>query len=317
MTFLRSCTGAAALAFTLALTSPSLAGPPAPSAPTAEAKAEALKRFNRGVELSKEGDARSALIEFRRAYELLPNYRVLYNIGQVHYELQDYVSALRSFEEYLATGGKEIAKKRRAEVEKEVEKLKGRVASATISVDASGAEVSVDDVTLGKAPLPGPVLLNPGKRKVSASASGRVPGSKVIEVAGGDKLTVELKLEEEKAAEPPPPPPPPPPPARVPWVAWGVTGVLAASTAVVGVLALRASSQLSDQRESLPVTRAELTDTRDRMRTLSITADILGGATVVAGAVATYLTLRRPSANAGSSTSLLISPSGVALGGRF
>lgn len=299
----------------LTLSSAAFAGPEGPKPPSQEVKTEALKRFNRGVELSKEGDARSALIEFRRAYELMPNYRVLYNIGQMQYELQDYAAALQSFEEYLKQGGKEIQKKRKTEVDKEIDKLRNRVASATITVNVAGAEVRIDETSIGKAPLEKPLLLNPGKRKISASASGWKPSSKTLELASGDTVQVELKLEEEKAPEPPspPPPPPPPPPSRTHWIAWGVTGALGLSAGVTGYLALRASSRLEEQQGQLPVARSELDRTHSQLRTFSLATDILGGATLAAGAVATYLTLRRPT----SETTVSIGPASVAVGGRF
>src|SRR5262245_61950348 len=55
----------------------------APAQPTPEILAEAKQRFDRGYELYEEGEYPLALIEFNRAYELVPNYKVLYNIGQV------------------------------------------------------------------------------------------------------------------------------------------------------------------------------------------------------------------------------------------
>ena len=59
---------------------------------------EGRKHFQAGVQFYKENDFRAALIEFKRAYELAPNFKVLYNLGQTSLELQDYASALRSFE---------------------------------------------------------------------------------------------------------------------------------------------------------------------------------------------------------------------------
>ena len=49
----------------------------------ATTQAEARAHFSRGVEFYKEGDYRTALIEFKRAYEVLPNYKVLYNCDTV------------------------------------------------------------------------------------------------------------------------------------------------------------------------------------------------------------------------------------------
>ncbi|RYE93362.1 MAG: PEGA domain-containing protein [Myxococcales bacterium] len=296
------------LAVGLAL-APPVAAQPAP----APAKAEALQRFNRGVELSREGDARAALVEFRRAYELLPNYRVLYNIGQVSYELQDYVTALRSFEEYLAGGGAEISKKRRAEVDRELEKLRPRVATAAVSASVEGAEVSVDDVPVGRAPLAEPLRLNPGKHRVTAVAPGKQGAAQTIDVAGGDRVQVDLRLDDEARPAPAAPLALVATRAPVPWLAWGLTGALALGTGVTGFLALRASSRLDEQKGSLPVRRDDLDSTRGQMRGLALATDILGGATLVTGAIATYLTLRRPA----GPVAVGVSPGAVSVGGAF
>ena len=77
-------------------------------APTAAERAEAATRFKTGLDLFKDGDAQAALIEFRRAYQLAPNYQVLYNIGQVSFQLQDYPGALAALQKYLLEGGRNI-----------------------------------------------------------------------------------------------------------------------------------------------------------------------------------------------------------------
>src|SRR4051812_17464877 len=52
--------------------------------PASAAKAEARDRFDRGLKLFNEGDNAGALAEFARAYELIANPLVLYNIGLVY-----------------------------------------------------------------------------------------------------------------------------------------------------------------------------------------------------------------------------------------
>src|SRR5687767_6152114 len=54
-----------------------------------ELRKQASARFSMGVELVSEGNYGAALLEFRRAYELLPDWRMLYNIAQVLHEMQD------------------------------------------------------------------------------------------------------------------------------------------------------------------------------------------------------------------------------------
>lgn len=76
--------------------------------PSDAAREEASGHFQRGVELFQEGAFRAALVEFERAYGIAPDYRLLYNIGQVKLQLQDYLGATQSYERYLEEGGSEI-----------------------------------------------------------------------------------------------------------------------------------------------------------------------------------------------------------------
>src|SRR5262245_643202 len=84
-----------------------------------DAVKQARDRFLRGVELYKEGSYDAALAEFTRAYELVPNYRVLFNIAQVQVERHDYAAALRFFADYLRQGAADVTSERREQVERE------------------------------------------------------------------------------------------------------------------------------------------------------------------------------------------------------
>src|SRR4051812_42949552 len=87
----------------LRVTSPcALAAADEAKAPTKANIEEAQRRYVRGKDLYEENDFQAALVEFRRAYDLAPNYKLLYNIAQVCYQLQDYPGALRTFNKYLA-----------------------------------------------------------------------------------------------------------------------------------------------------------------------------------------------------------------------
>ena len=44
-------------------------------------------------------------MQFERAYELKPNYKVLYNIGQTYFQLREYVEARDSMTRYVKEGG--------------------------------------------------------------------------------------------------------------------------------------------------------------------------------------------------------------------
>ncbi|HEU4411984.1 MAG TPA: PEGA domain-containing protein [Polyangiaceae bacterium] len=286
---------------TAALLSASLAfgAPPSPSASTREAG----KHFQRAVTLFNEADYNAALVEFKRAHDLAPNPHVLYNIGQTHYQLQDYAAAIGAFEAYLAEAQ---PASHRAEVESVLETLRARVGRLEITADAPNAEVSVDDRPVGHTPFAKPVLVSVGRRKVTATAEGRAPITRYVEVPSGETLPLALTF-----VAPAPPgvapspataaaPAPSPDAARGgergsvwPTVALVSTGVLLAGTGTMGVLAYLADRDAVDKRDSYPVDRAELKDAQSRARTFALVTDVLGAATVVAGGAALYLTLTR------------------------
>jgi hypothetical protein len=262
--------------------------------------AEADGHFRRGVELYKEADYRAALIEFRRAYDLAPAYQVLYNIGETSYQLQDYAAALKTLEQYLGEGGARLAPDRRAEVEKEIAKLRLRVAKMIFVTPIADVEITVDDVSVGKTPFDGPVIVSAGRRKIVASKAGRPSLTKLIDVAGGDTLSVPLALAEAEGAPAPAPSPAPAPgtpgaprtpPASVPVWPWVATGALAAGAVVTGILALGASSDLRGKLDAFPANPDDITSARGTTKALALTTDVLIGAAAVMGGVSIYLTV--------------------------
>ena len=103
-----------------------------------QAKVQASQHFRRGVELFQEEAFRAAMAEFQRAYDIAPDYRLLYNLGQTKLELHDYLGAAQSYERYLAAGYLDITPERRAEVEQALAALRERTASVKIAVNRSG-----------------------------------------------------------------------------------------------------------------------------------------------------------------------------------
>ncbi len=163
---------------------------------------EAATHFDRGVKLYEERDWRAALVEFQRAYTISPQYRVLYNVGQCLYEVEDYVGALDAFEKYLAEGNGQIAAERRDRVEGTIGELRGRVAHIRIVTNVDGAEISVDDAVVGITPLAAPLLLSAGRRKIAASRPGRTSVVRFVDVAGEDSIAISLQLDSAPASDP-------------------------------------------------------------------------------------------------------------------
>jgi hypothetical protein len=261
---------------------------------------QAGKHFERGVTLYGETDYPAALVEFKRAYALVPNAAVLYNIGEAYFQLQDYASALATFTRYLTEappgGG------HRAEVESDVEVLRGRVGHLTVTTVPSGADVFVDDQPAGRTPLDDRLVVTIGHRKVTASLAGGPASVRYVDVAADDNasVTFELSATAPEASPLPRAPEPalrseprPPKRAGAAWLTagWVATGVLAAGAATAGTLALEESGALKTARDRFPVTASTLEEDSDRTRTFSILADAFTASAVVLGGITLVATL--------------------------
>lgn len=275
--------------------------------PTEEKRSDAKKHFRRGVELYEEQDYRAALAEFTRANELAPSYKVLYNVAQTHFQLQDYPKALEAFEQYLERGGSEVPAARRKEVEEVRAKLRSRIATLDVRTNVD-ARILVDDEAVGSGRAV-TLRLSAGPHVVTAQATGYRVARKPVTLAGEDQTRVDLTLEFEAAPVPsvapvPASPPIAPPPyespqegSRVPFfVALTTTGVLAAGTAAFGIASLSAKSSLDSTLSGSVDSRATVDDAKSRLRTYTIVTDVLGVSTLVAGVVTIVLAATRKSA---------------------
>lgn len=305
---------------------------PAASVPEA-AKQEAARRFGSAIKLYEDGDYQLALAEFERVYELVPDYRVLYNIGQVSMQLGRYARALRTLREYVGRGGDAIPSDRRSGVRADIELLEARTGALTLDIQPAGAEVWVDGVLVGQAPLAQPIVVDVGERTVQVRLTGYLGRTQSITLAGGDRREVALKLEPEPtSARSPTPPearsdPSPVKSRRAPatqqkprtllWVGWGTTATLAVGSAVAAALGASSAGSLKDLRESRTATRDSLDDAHGQARARFLVADILGVAAAATGATTLYFQLsssgqgERAPEQARLGLSLL--PSGVSL----
>ncbi len=282
--------------------------PPVTAEPTAEAKKEAAERFGRGLSFYEDGDYGLALIEFERAYQLVPDYRVLYNIGQVSIQLSRSAQALRALKQYLEEGGQSLGQERVESVNRDLEMLEARTAHLTIK-GTEGAEVLIDDESLGTLPLEGPLLVDAGRHRLEVKRDGYRPYGERLTLAGAEDREITVELEKKPKAVPlvaaprpetsPQPTPaigvdaPPPPVRRVPWtiIGWSTTGVLASGAIVSGIVGLNATSQLKELRGKPDTSRSELDDQAQTAKSWLTAADILGAAAIAAGGVSLYLTI--------------------------
>jgi len=293
---------------------PTSAGEGAPSAAANDpsAKQEAARRFEHAIKLYEEADYTLALAEFERVYELVPDYRVLYNIGQVSIQLGRYARAFRTLKEYVARGGAELAPDRAAAVNADLTLLAGKIARVSVQVEQAGAQVSVDGAAVGRSPLAEPLVVDVGEHRVQIELSGFVAQSQTFTLAGGDRRDATFALQPSQPSAPAAGPSqgkrdmpqvahspvkPPAPSHRATWVGvgWASTGVLAAGALVSGALGVSAAGDLRDLRGTGGATRPELDQAHARASTRLLMADVLGGAALVVGGVTLYFQLSGPS----------------------
>jgi hypothetical protein len=303
-----STSGAAAS--TAAAGSPAAPGAAAPTTsqaevpPSPEVLAEAKQRFDRGYELYEEGDYPLALIEFNRAYELVPNYRVLYNIGQVCIQLGKYADARRALEEYVAKGGDQLAADRRTAVNKDLVMLGRRTAFLTIGANIENAEVLVDDVSVGKTPLGPALLMDAGVHRVTLRRSGYLPKTEDVTLAGGDNKSIDVTLElqpeakqtivvrEREVVDD----------SAQTWMiaGWATTGALVAGAIVTGIMGKNEANELdqlrgADARDyTNPDLGQRIDDTKQNASTLFLASDVMTGAALIVGGLSLWITLDPP-----------------------
>lgn len=303
-------------------------------APLAE---QAAAHFQRGVELYDEADFRTALIEFKRAHETLPEFRVLYNIAQCEYQLADYVGALDHFREYLEAGGAKITTQRRSDVERDIRRLEQRVAVVRLTVTPEEVELLLDGERVGASPLTAPIRVSAGQHVLVARKAGYREAKRTLALAGGDAPVVAIELTREGASVAPSDGAKTATPgdgkadaarsdegASVSPATLGFigAGVFAGAATVTGILALSASSDLKSARGRAGTTAEELDAKRGKTSTLALATDVLGGAALVSAGIALYFTLahKKPAAAQATIPSLVVGRDGsvsLSLGRAF
>jgi hypothetical protein len=287
---IRASSLVAALLFVLAALSPASARAQptvGECVPTPEARAA----NERALELSKDGHFAEALQLFQEAYDACPSFVILYNIGRMSALTQDYARSLAAFSKYLSDGGSGIDVARRREVEGEIIHLKGEVSTIDVRTEETGAQVAVDGVVRGTTPLAGPIITNPGKRKITVS--GKTTSTQEIDAKRGARVEVRFD------GAPPDPVPVQPSstfrfPSELVIAAWITAGVFTGASIATGVSALVTEADLNDDLylgpAFTPAAGSEIEDKADRAVALATATDVLIGAAIVSGTLAILFT---------------------------
>ncbi len=171
--------------------SPSPVGAPAPSTAV---KAEARERFDLGLGLFEKGENAAALAEFKRAYDLIPNVMVLYNMGLVYAAMNKPVEAVDVLGQVLAPDAGALGAAQRQKAQRVRDAQVARIAEVLV-VTNQPATIEIDGVEAGRTPLARPLRVASGTHVVSAVAPGTLPTRREVTLAGQVTETVTLTLQ--------------------------------------------------------------------------------------------------------------------------
>ena len=262
---------------------------------------EAQRHFERAVRLYQERAYDGALAEFQRAHELSPHFQVLFNMGQVHYQLNEYAEALRAFERYLREGGDQVTAERQRYVQGELAELRERVGTLVVQSEPSGASVLLDDTDVGPTPL-APLTVDVGRHVLRVELPGHRSVVRKLHIASGEVARVELSLEPSElepslaVAE------------RGPvhdagsrgrraalWTLGSLALALTASAGASFAIAYAADHDLDERLRELPPDTQAVEADRTRVRRAALASDVLGiGALATASAFVITLIATRP-----------------------
>jgi uncharacterized protein YdhG (YjbR/CyaY superfamily) len=193
---------------------------------------KARQLYEEGVAASKKNQLAEARVSFLAAFSLNKHWQIAGNLADCEIQLGKF----RDGAEHAAYYLKNAPPDRRERAEGLLKQARAKIGTLRVAVDQVGAEVLVDDVSIGRSPLAEAVFVDPGKRKVVARFAGRDDVVQSVDVTAGSAKEVSLKMI--PASVPPPAtgtatvPPPPPPRSMVPGLIMAGAGVAALGTGI-------------------------------------------------------------------------------------
>lgn len=171
------------------------------SAGQADPKAVARAKLVDGGELLKRGEFKEALARFKEAYELVPSPKIHYNFGLSYRGLGRPADAIEAFERFLAEAH-DASPDLRANAERFRSELGQQVGTVVLTCDVDGADISVDGRSYGPTPTRGPLRLDPGPHQIVVEKAPAAPFTRKVELAAGQRLTVEVALASHASTSP-------------------------------------------------------------------------------------------------------------------
>ncbi len=177
---------------------PSFAAPPSPAAPVdvrSQLSETARRAWDAAKQLAGANDYKGALVEFKRAYDLSHDPRVLYNVGVTEKLLTHYARAVDAWERELHEGAAELSPAEVTEIRNAISIVQQFVTIIDVNANEPDAALTIDDIAVGKTPFAAPVHIDVGKRTLKLTKEGFLDATQTVEAATGQRASVTFKLE--------------------------------------------------------------------------------------------------------------------------
>jgi len=258
---------------------------------------EAKQDYTSGKWLFRNDDFAGAAARFEHAYDLTRDPRLLFDKAICEKNLRAYARMRHDLERYEAESGPNLSPEHKAAADEALAAIKNFVGSVILGVNVDGAAVTVDGESVGQTPLRAPLLLDLGKHRVEVAKVGFASGAQVVDVDGGKEGTIDIVLIKEVHA------------GRLLVVAEPaatilIDGVPAGTARYEGPLAPGPHEVKVTEPERLAYeTSIELRDGETRTMQVTLQSELrtarlwpwfVGGAVIVAGAVAGGYFLFKP-----------------------
>lgn len=170
----------------------------APTAETTVMTDKARQLYEDGLALSKKSKWLDARASFLAAWSLNQHWQIAGILADCEFELGKYRDAAEHASYYLRNSPLD----RHDRAEELLNKAKAMIVTLTVAVASPGAEVLIDDVAVGRAPLAEPLFVEPGARKVTVRLAGRPDVVKTIRATAGAAEVVKLSFPSESIPGP-------------------------------------------------------------------------------------------------------------------
>lgn len=159
-----------------------------------DTRLEAREAFQLGVDAARGGDYERATEAFATSYELVPRPAALLNLALYLGELGREVDSHAAWTELLQRFGGVISDEAQQQARAALDELEARLAIVEVRSEPSDAALSVDGREVGRTPLEGPLVLEPGEHRFEATLAGRVTATEDCNLAAGERIELDLQL---------------------------------------------------------------------------------------------------------------------------